>query len=44
MIAFLSINIAILNLLPIPRLDGGQILMAIGEGVRGKPFSERARE
>ncbi|MFN9213150.1 MAG: site-2 protease family protein, partial [Gemmatimonadota bacterium] len=29
---------------PIPLLDGGQILMAIGEGVRGKPFSERARE
>jgi len=44
LIAFLSINIAILNLLPIPLLDGGQILMAIGEGVRGKPFSERARE
>jgi regulator of sigma E protease len=44
LIAFLSINIAILNLLPIPLLDGGQIVMALGEGIRGRPFSDRARE
>jgi regulator of sigma E protease len=44
LIAFLSINIAILNLLPIPLLDGGQIVMAIGEGIRGRPFSDKARE
>lgn len=44
LIAFLSINLAVLNLLPIPILDGGQILMTIGEGIRGKPFSVKTRE
>ena len=44
LIAFLSINIAILNLLPIPILDGGQILMNVAEAVKGSPFSVRTRE
>jgi regulator of sigma E protease len=44
LIAFLSINLAVLNLLPVPILDGGQILLTLAEGVRGKPFSVRARE
>ena len=44
LIAFLSINLAVLNLLPVPILDGGQILMTVAEGVRGKPFSLRTRE
>ncbi len=44
LIAFLSINIAILNLLPIPLLDGGQIVLAVGEGIRGRAFSVRTRE
>lgn len=44
LIAFLSINIAILNLLPIPILDGGQILMNVAESVKGSPFSARTRE
>ena len=44
LIAFLSINIAILNLLPIPILDGGQILLNIAESVKGSPFSARTRE
>lgn len=44
LVAFLSINIAVLNLLPIPVLDGGQMLYTIAERVRGRPFSERARE
>ncbi|MEX0909512.1 MAG: RIP metalloprotease RseP [Gemmatimonadaceae bacterium] len=44
LIAFLSINIAILNLLPIPVLDGGQVLIHILEAVKGSPFSPRARE
>jgi regulator of sigma E protease len=43
LVAFLSINLAVLNLLPIPVLDGGNILMNIAESVRGKPFSLRAR-
>ena len=44
LIAFLSINIAILNLLPLPVLDGGQVLIHILEAVKGSPFSPRARE
>ena len=44
LLAFLSINIAILNLLPIPILDGGQILMNVAESVKGSPFSMRTRE
>ncbi|MEK6611451.1 MAG: RIP metalloprotease RseP [Gemmatimonadota bacterium] len=44
LIAFLSINLAILNLLPIPILDGGQVLMTIAESVKGSPFSLRTRE
>ncbi len=42
--AFISINLAILNLLPIPILDGGQILLNVIESVRGSPLSARARE
>jgi regulator of sigma E protease len=44
LIAFLSINIAIMNLLPIPVLDGGQILINVLEGVKGSAFSARTRE
>jgi regulator of sigma E protease len=44
LIAFLSVNIAVLNLLPIPVLDGGQMLYTIAERVRGRPFAERTRE
>lgn len=38
--AFLSINLGIVNLLPIPALDGGKLVLNIIEGVRGKPLSE----
>jgi regulator of sigma E protease len=44
LIALLSVNVAILNLLPIPVLDGGQILINVLESVKGKPFSLRTRE
>jgi regulator of sigma E protease len=44
LIALLSINVAILNLLPIPVLDGGQILINVLESAKGKPFSLRTRE
>ena len=44
LIAFLSINLAILNLLPIPILDGGQVLMTLVESAKGSPFSPRFRE
>jgi regulator of sigma E protease len=42
--AFLSINLAILNLLPIPVLDGGHLLFSLIEWLRGKPVSLRKRE
>ena len=44
LIAFLSVNIAILNLLPIPILDGGQILLNVAEAIKGSAFSARTRE
>jgi regulator of sigma E protease len=44
LIAFLSINLAVLNLLPVPILDGGQVLITIAEGVKGSAFSDRTRE
>jgi regulator of sigma E protease len=44
LIAFLSINVAVLNLLPIPILDGGQIVINVLESVKGSPFSLRTRE
>lgn len=34
-----SVNLAVLNLLPIPILDGGQLMFLIAEGVRRKPLS-----
>ena len=40
-IALFSINLAILNLLPIPVLDGGHILFLAIEATRGRPLSAR---
>lgn len=37
-IAFLSINLAIINLLPVPALDGGHFVVLLIEGLRGKPL------
>ncbi len=42
--ALLSINLGLLNLLPIPVLDGGHILFFLIELIKGKPVSERNRE
>jgi regulator of sigma E protease len=42
--AVLSISIGLLNLFPIPLLDGGHLLFYIIEGIRGRPLSERAQE
>jgi regulator of sigma E protease len=44
LVAFLSINIAVLNLLPIPVLDGGQVLINVLEAIKGSAFSLRTRE
>jgi regulator of sigma E protease len=44
LLAFISLNVAIFNLLPIPILDGGQIVMTVIESVKGRPLSLRTRE
>jgi regulator of sigma E protease len=41
--ALLSVNLAVLNLLPIPVLDGGHLVFLLIEGVRGRPLSLTAR-
>jgi regulator of sigma E protease len=43
-IAFVSINLAIINLLPIPVLDGGHLLFFSIEAVKGSPVSLKVRE
>jgi regulator of sigma E protease len=42
--ALLSVSIGLLNLFPIPLLDGGHLLFYLVEAVRGRPLSERAQE
>ena len=42
--ALLSINLAVLNLLPIPVLDGGHLMFYLIEAVRGKAVSMKTRE
>ncbi|MGH7119392.1 MAG: RIP metalloprotease RseP [Acetobacteraceae bacterium] len=43
-IAVLSINLGLINLLPIPVLDGGHLLFYLAELVLGRPLSARAQE
>ena len=43
-VALFSINLAILNLLPIPVLDGGHVVFLLIEGVRGRPLSLEQRQ
>ncbi len=40
-LGMLSINLAVINFLPVPPLDGGQFLLLLGEKVRGKPLPEK---
>ena len=40
-VAFLSINLGIMNLLPIPALDGGHFIVISLEAVRGEPLSAK---
>jgi len=44
MMALISINLGLMNLLPIPVLDGFHLLAALWEGVRRRPIPVRARE
>ncbi|TCD13210.1 RIP metalloprotease RseP [Oricola cellulosilytica] len=42
--AILSVSIGLLNLLPVPVLDGGHLLFYLFEALRGRPMSEQAQE
>ena len=44
LMAFISLQLGIFNLLPIPALDGGHILMLLIEKINGKPLSTTIRE
>ena len=44
LMAVLSINLGLLNLLPIPMLDGGHILFILAEMIRRKPVNQRFKE
>lgn len=44
MMALISINLFLLNLFPVPILDGGHLLFFIIEGIKGKPVSVRTME
>ncbi|SPY32510.1 zinc metalloprotease [Pasteurella canis] len=39
--ALISVNLGIMNLFPLPVLDGGHLVFLAAEAVRGKPLSER---
>lgn len=42
--ALISINLAIINILPLPALDGGQLAFLLIEGVRGKPLPSKVQD
>lgn len=42
--AVISVNLGLINLFPIPVLDGGHLLFYAAEGIRGRPLGERAQE
>jgi regulator of sigma E protease len=42
--ALISINLGLINLLPIPVLDGGHLMFYAAEAVRGRPVGEKAQE
>ena len=42
--AVLSINLGLINLFPIPVLDGGHLLFYVAEAIRGRPLGHRAQE
>ncbi|HHY50007.1 MAG TPA: RIP metalloprotease RseP, partial [Alphaproteobacteria bacterium] len=44
LMALLSLNIGIFNLLPIPMLDGGHLLYYLIEAIRGRPLSQQVQE
>jgi len=43
-VAVLSVNLGLINLFPIPLLDGGHLVFYLAEALRGRPLSERTQE
>ena len=43
-IAFISVSIGLINLFPVPLLDGGHLMFYAIEAVRGRPLSEKTQE
>ena len=43
LLALISVNLAVLNLLPFPALDGGRIVLALIEKAKGSPVSQKAQ-
>ncbi|CAM3717481.1 sigma E protease regulator RseP [Rheinheimera salexigens] len=43
-LALISVNLGVINLLPLPILDGGHLMYMLVELIRGKPVSEKAQE
>jgi len=44
LMAVLSVNLGLINLFPIPMLDGGHLVFYAAEAIRGKPLSEKVQE
>ncbi len=44
LVAVLSVSIGLMNLFPIPMLDGGHLVFYAAEAIRGRPLSERVQE
>ena len=43
-LAVLSINLSLINLFPVPMLDGGHLMFYVAEAIRGRPLSDRVVE
>ena len=43
-LALISVNLGVVNLLPLPILDGGHLMYLVVELIRGRPVSEKAQE
>ncbi len=43
LLAYLSLMLAIINILPLPVLDGGHLVMIIIEGITGKPIPTKVK-
>jgi regulator of sigma E protease len=44
LLALVSVNLGLINLLPIPMLDGGHLLVFVVEAIQRRPISRKTRE